>query len=652
MLPPTLLHDDHPMLRRIWPHEEVWPLPAAVGHVCGEAAASSLQVLDRRLQTLDLLSQHPIVAVAGMLNAGKTSVVSRFLSEDGRARAPRGLRSADGTQRFVLWLPEAWRRDETVWSALQEHLRDVFGTDTEALRADPDDAHAQYSSHGGDGSRFGVPLVATDPALDAHGFAFLDCPDVQRRHGDRPVESLRGVRLEVLGKAAQLCSAFLVVSTLDGMQDRTLHAILDELGARAPGVRRFLLLNKLRPDVAPHEAHAELQEVRQAYALAGGYGAWDFEIEGHEQWSPTDDVPGFPSFYELMPRAEDNPPHHDVDGRMLGDLPASLPVSELHREMGQGLRTSLDQQLRSAISAIESAATDSQRRVEEAQHGVLAACRHALFDRDDQLRIPVDESFLRAFVASLERTAPLYVRAFMWMNWPLRTLGRAVQAGVKKARATLAPVEAARERMMSEGRGAMVDAHALANALKGQDVDHLVATDVLGAAQRALDRFVVEHRSNPDPAELDEANRGLWKGMPMLRKATAAGAALTSLVASLVAVALIPVDFGSSVFFAASIKELLAASMMGAGMGMVMEVPLRAAMERQAGWPAFADLRALLCDELGLPRERLDEGPWALQADGRSVVLPDPEVGAGAAVDQALQLLVVDPGWSHRLEAS
>lgn len=640
------------MLRQRWPHPTSWRFADAVTRVCGGEVEAALHATSHRLRTLDALAKRPIVAVAGMLNAGKTSVVARFLSDDGRARAPRGLRAADGTQRFVLWLPDAWQQDAEIWDAVQDHVREVFGAPGELLDPDPDRAHAQYSGAGAVVDHFGVPLLATDPALDDVGFAFLDCPDVQRRHGDTEAAAVRGARLSVLGRAAQLCSAFFVVSTLDGVQDRTLHAILEEIAGRAPGVRRYLLLNKLRPDIPPHEAHAELEEVGKEHDISGVFGAWDFAIDGHEEWSPAAAlVDGSPTFYALAADPHDNPPHSPVEGRQLQDLASLLPVGELHAEKVRSLRTTLERQTRRAIEQIVSAATESQQRITDAQEGVLTACTRTLLDPDGHLRVPIDQAFLDAFLASLERTAPLYVRVFMMLNRPLRALSRAAREGIETMTKAMRPVQDMRDRFVQEKRGVRLDAERLANALKGEDVDHLVSREanVPAAARRAVERFVAEHHSRPDPAELDEAARDLWAAMPLWQKATAAVTTMTSLAVGLAAMALLPFDGGSFGVIFLSAKEIVAATLMGGALGMAAEVPLRRALERHAGWPAFSDLRALLCDTLGLPRERVDGSPWLIVTAGQSVPIPSPQVSASPPADHALALLETDPGWTHRL---
>lgn len=641
------LDDTRPLLHQRWPTPTSWAFSAAVRQVSGAEAEANLRRTGRQLLTLHTFAKRPIVAVAGMLNAGKTSLVARFLSEQGRARAPRGLRVAAGTQRFVLWLPHSWQQDAELWQAVQAHVHEVFGAPPELLHTDPQQAHAQYGGAGAVLAHFGVPLLATDPKLDNLGLAFLDCPDVQRPHGDKSGSMMGSVRLSALGRAARLCSAFFVVSTLDSVQDRMLPAILEELAHRAPGVRRYLLLNKLRPDVRPDQVLEEVADICLEHDISAVFGAWDFAIKGYEQWAPAasndtgSDAEESPRFFELTPEASPQNAHN----HLLENVAAQLPIGELYSDKTRSLCTTFKHEMRQALQQVSSAASQSHTRIANAQDGVLSACCQTLLDRDKNLRVPVDRNFLDAFLASIERTAPVYVRFFMWMNRPLRAISRTAKEGLQAAIQTVRPLQATRDRFMSGKHGVIVDAKELASALKGADVDHLVGplVDVQQAASEALRRFGAQHRSDPNPSELDLATQALWDAMPTWRKAAAAATMMGTLAVGLAAVALIPIDWGSSVIFAASVKEIIAATVTGGVVGMATEVPLRKALEHQAGWPAFSDLRAVLCDVLGLPRARSDGQPWQVEAATQSVRLPEPQVRASAPAENALPLLEVEP---------
>lgn len=111
--------------------------------------ASGLRASGRQLHTAAQLIDWPTVAVAGMLNSGKTSLVANFLSESGRSRTLRGANNDQGTHRFVLWLPSAWKKDVDLWGLLMSRIGDAIGQPPEMLADDPAAAHQQYNNRGG-----------------------------------------------------------------------------------------------------------------------------------------------------------------------------------------------------------------------------------------------------------------------------------------------------------------------------------------------------------------------------------------------------------------------------------------------------------------------------------------------------------------------
>lgn len=137
------------------------------------AVASRLIASGRQFDTAARLVGWPTVAVAGMLNSGKTSLVATFLSEEGRRRSLRGTSNSEGTHRFVIWLPSKWREDAELWGLLMQQIGDAIGASPELLSDSVTVAHKQYNNHEGDSTTLSVPLVATDPKLDQLGIGLL-----------------------------------------------------------------------------------------------------------------------------------------------------------------------------------------------------------------------------------------------------------------------------------------------------------------------------------------------------------------------------------------------------------------------------------------------------------------------------------------------
>ncbi len=127
---------------------------------------TSRELRDRIAQSLSQLhalvgsAPCPILAVAGLLNSGKSSLVAGFLSPTGRSRLLIGQSNAQGTHRFVIWLPERWRNDPSLWQSVLSQLESIFEHRPEELSGDP-----------------GKPSVSTTPSTASdrskRRFAFL-----------------------------------------------------------------------------------------------------------------------------------------------------------------------------------------------------------------------------------------------------------------------------------------------------------------------------------------------------------------------------------------------------------------------------------------------------------------------------------------------
>jgi len=120
----------------------------------------------------------PILAVAGLLNSGKSSLVSSFLSSENRSRVLRGVGSKDATNRFVLWTPASWCTDQAFKVQLESLLEQVFGSVPDPLPEEVNAAHEAYRNI----NRFEIPLIASDKNLDKLGIALLDCHPIPIHH--------------------------------------------------------------------------------------------------------------------------------------------------------------------------------------------------------------------------------------------------------------------------------------------------------------------------------------------------------------------------------------------------------------------------------------------------------------------------------------
>lgn len=201
---------DTPVLAGRWPEHCEFSLEQALLRAGSPSMAADYRNVLQVALAQASVSQCPIIAVLGELNAGKSSVVASFLSDAGRRRLPRGVAGSKGTHRFVYWAPAEWKSGSRQ-ASFMSLLAATHGDQREDLSFDSERAAEQYRSGRNNLKKMRIPLVAYDESLDELGAAFLDCPDVQTADQDEPAYPGDNMRLKFLADAARLCSAFLLV---------------------------------------------------------------------------------------------------------------------------------------------------------------------------------------------------------------------------------------------------------------------------------------------------------------------------------------------------------------------------------------------------------------------------------------------------------
>jgi hypothetical protein len=107
-----------------------------------------------------------------------------------------------------------------------------------------------------------------------------------------------------------------------------------------------------------------------------------------------------------------------------------------------------------------------------------------------------------------------------------------------------------------------------------------------------------------DSEQVDRLTAKLWEQMPMGKRILSGVAPAGILFAPLLAVIMIPLDFGgSSVLVFASLKELLFASAAGFGLMLATGDGMPQLAESESAWQQLSDLVAVVTDQLGLVRK-------------------------------------------------
>lgn len=623
----TLLDDDSELaaLEHVYPTHRRESFLSALQRI-DPALATEIIAAGNRLQSATELIQHPVVAVAGMLNSGKTSLVSSFLSPKGRARTLRGVSNAQGTHRFVLWLPQRWKAESELWSLLLTRLAEALGSAPESLGETADEAHQQYNNRNRDAASVSVPLIATDPALDDVGIALLDCPDIvsDASLGLGSPEQRR----QLLGRAATLCSAFLVVASAEQSRDTTLGDMMRIAGELMPGIPRLLAVNKVRPkQQSPAEVYETFLPLMRQNQIDKIYAAYDFDIRGSESLIPTklhnsvaspitrnDELP---IFFSLSDNPDQNPPNSITADRLLGSLPKQLDRGQMFERFRAALETNLRvavwdkgrDRIAADVSAQEGQAKSARRCMLDVGLEVFAIRGDS--GEIERLRLHQSKRIVDQLTAAFAMTAPWYARWSVGIN----TRYRQVLGGAGDWFRKWLPTQALDDKvnevkghfkrgdygslMTPERLRAMIRQHAEAHP-----IDHWKDDSPWEEACRtAIHRYDRDDFTALDPYELERACREMWAKVSWSEKGKITTIPLVVMVSTFAAVLMLPIDGGgTAVLASASISELLAAGGLAAAAAVWAGGKTASLVEQQAAKQQLIDFVAVLCDTFGVAR--------------------------------------------------
>lgn len=674
----SLLEDDdrRAAVKRLFPDEGNESYFAALRRV-NPQIADDVMAIGRQVFNSIKLAAYPTLAVAGMLNSGKTSLVASFLSASGRARTLRGSGNQQGTHRFVLWLPSAWREDDDLWNLLLADFGDAVGHPPELLSDTPQQAHQQYNNRAGGETALSIPLVATDDALNESGIGLLDCPDIvsDEAFGLGSPQTRR----ELLGRASTFCSAFLVVSSAQSCRDATLGELLRIASDLMPGIRRLLAVNHVRPPQTPDEVLETFGPLATKHGIETVFAAYDFDVpaskdfiprgeDGH-WWHPhsESDEP-LPTFFSISEKSEENPPALIAADRLLTSLPEQLDRSDASKRFLLGRQKSLQRKVwEEGFLAIAEAADQSVGQTERAQDCLLKVATevftHTIPGGEIKaLRMHQSERILRQLSESFCETAPWYarwgVRINTFISGKIKGAGDLVRRWAPSAIAQRFADEM-REKLRRGEVGRLVSAEQLGQRIEvyggpmalpnwfeaGGSVREGNVWDA--ALTEAITRFERDDFTTLDTKRLDEAVRQMWKEVPTAKKVTAG---LTPLAASLAAfggVLMLPIDGGATVLAAASIPELFAAAGLTAMATMWAGGQNTRMISQQAASQQLSDFHAVLCDTLGVARF---EKPPSIKVGASRLLLPTPSTPVKTSAAEKLTLYRVHDAFPQELQ--
>lgn len=638
----------------------------------GQKLREEIQSLLKQLERFASISRCPILAITGLLNAGKSSLLATYLSPANRPRILRGLSNSSGTHRFILWMPSAWWHDKALFETLTDYLTDLFGHAPERLSDDPIVAAKQYN-----GAIFpeltlttttnlpadneqnsvepdprtnkqlypniptktpmGVPLIAYDEGLDELRVGLLDCPDIQTglataQNANLNPNSATATRQLNLSRFGKLCSAFIVVSKLSSLHDESLIRVLTTLRESMPGVPRLLAVNKVKARYSAEVVRQESRELVERFDMDSVFLAYDYRSARAAEKIPAppklmqgvDAADSLPIFF----RTTDSEASNSVPTKQtqfLHSLGEQLDAGELSKASCRSLQLQLKAKTLQCIDWFEENTATLTVKGNDARQTIADACFEFMAERDAnghavELRLQTSPAIIAQIADSLNRTAPYWMRASLKIDRTARQIHQSISDSASRLKILRSASEAVTglARRFRRGEGAqVVTPQRLAEAIRKCDCEDVFASldqaQLQLACDHAMRKFAEEDTTRLDDAELDIWSKEVWANMPLKDKLWKSTQPLAVITAPLLAAILIPFDAGgTAVLVFASTKELLAAAGIAAFLG-----PLGTGGEtlkivhRETPWRQLSDLFALMCDSLGVQRPNADELPTA-----------------------------------------
>ncbi len=597
----------------------------AAGH---SSLADDISATLRSLKTAEKLSKHPILAVTGQLNSGKSSVVASFLSPEGKERVPRGSSSATGTHRFVYWVPQSWLDDGNYKSLLLDLIATAHPDGVEFLDSDPEKAAEQYRSGRDNLNTLSIPLIAGDTQLDTLGAGLLDCPDIQTHDisdSEKGLTESDNPRLDFLTAASRVCSAFLVVWSRAAIRDRLIEIMLNALRKRMASAPLYLLINMIRPEKGQPALtmnDSDVTRLLEQFNISADhvYGAFDYAIEdrgerpGWRHFTPMKLIEKFnksegPQFYPLTEGSKSTSD--------LQSLSESLDTAEIQRIKIADHQKELDAHLSDAHKLIRKWVSEEELEIIEKYDGLLTSCQGMMTDENtgEPLQIMSPE-FAEALHQSILRTAPMALKLPLKLAKPFDKALNSTRKFIGSlnlksfAKDKVEDLEGELKQHLKLGSIKLASSESLSRRMQTQ---RWCPADIeVADLEKAWNETFLIFQKHPietfDSELLDASSKDYWDGFSLMQKFTIGGKALLGTLGGLAAVcgiATLAVDGGATFYAATSVSHAINSGIalaVTAGGSAAAMVSFKDTLLKDNTLPYLSRLFSIACDCFRLPR--------------------------------------------------
>jgi len=476
-----------PVFHKIYPlPKEDLSLFTTIKEVIPDLQNDAIQQMALIKRAITML-QTPIICVCGTANSGKSTIVSLFLSEEGKKRILIGGLSDEGTHRFAFWLPASWK-GSSLENDIKQLINETTQHDAEELSDDPQKAAAQYNARRSRKLEFEIPLLAFDHALDKYGMGFLDCPDIQRTLDDTSIEASAYKRGELLGTTIRCCSAFVLVVDLNQHETETVNDLLKILQKNAPSMPFYYIINKVKKEYTNEDIDGEISK-------------------RFKNWEHIHTITR-----SYFAHYQDN---RDINIKPVrrGDKEFSVILEEINPAEMQKLHLSsrikqTKEQWENIIESIQSISDEGRQTAEEVWKTMKVFLTKQYVTTEGTFRIPSGEKVASAIANKIMEGAP----------WLIRKLDR-IPKKFKGGFSNL-PKKYIKKNDLKPGMGNIVSANDFADYLYGRKCTSALEKEDLLKIWNAVDKCVREFSNKQivDPSLIDQVAKKVWAEMPWPQK--------------------------------------------------------------------------------------------------------------------------------------
>lgn len=604
-------------IRETWPDEKELTLLDFADQCKDETLRNNKEELEQCHRT-GKLNLVPTLAICGGIEAGKSSIIASFLTDENQERVLMGGGMENGTHRITVWLPSEWEEKRELANKL---LKETFGCEPEFLLENGKEAKDQQQKH----KSIETPLIAFDDNLNELGIALIDCPDRERMELDGAETNGEDIRDRVLKKISKMACGLVLVIKESDIETSNLDWLLTELTTSI----KIFVVNRTETDSSPSKIISDLEDSHSKHGIKSDkncffYLDYHFEIERVSDKRPEWASSGLPSPFLVEAEPEKNKRLNIGEERSLQLIQETVSPEKLISENGKRQWQTFQKVCSDSFNVILEIIQKNNRLTKGFSEALEKESKAHFFDNEGNPKFQFDEKTMLRIKNFMVENAPWFIKGLIWPLLKIQqawkntfdVAKKAVADEIKKA-VPFCPdgLKTINEKIPTEYQQRLkkhlkLVSEILSDAFdefrkKNEIEDLRKKIDLEETGKRIASRFLEESPLDVDDETLRKLAKDIWKKCSW----KVIGKNIAAIICIAVTLFLIPLD-GGILFI--SFTELLAGTAAGMILLPILSSPDYKRAFKQANSHQQADFLAICEDQLGLPRSSHEDLPESI----------------------------------------